>query len=391
MKNKMLLMLVGLILVGCNRTVYIDDYANDIAFLKAENDLRIAEIEALDARITALEDIGAAARLQQLEDFQFIQYQINESFWARIRKLQLKLRQTNNNLSSLIDEVNILIEDFNAFKDNQESINDDLQNQIDNITLTPGPQGPAGKSAYQIWLDAGNSGSEEDFLLALQGAQGPKGETGPSGPAGSPGANGTVTVGGSIAAVQLCPGDSNKFKEYGFIIGDSLYAVYYMGSNAFMAKLNAGESYETTNEVPCRFEYANDGDTITLSNSSGSFVYDLDDSGSPTSPTPLAGSCLVEKTANYNTEQQFKFSVSGMSSYLSYSLMVKFNQGGQIKSVGDSNGGSNSYSNPVWTINPMNSSEGFDFYVYHNSGANPNVTSAKIVQNGQELFCTVKN
>ena len=46
---------------------------------------------------------------------------------------------------------------------------------------TPGPQGPAGQngangqnglSAYQIWLNAGNSGSEADFLSSLQGPQG---------------------------------------------------------------------------------------------------------------------------------------------------------------------------------------------------------------------------
>ena len=46
---------------------------------------------------------------------------------------------------------------------------------------TPGPQGPAGQngangqnglSAYQIWLNAGNSGSEANFLASLQGPAG---------------------------------------------------------------------------------------------------------------------------------------------------------------------------------------------------------------------------
>lgn len=47
-----------------------------------------------------------------------------------------------------------------------------------------GPQGPAGangsngKSAYQIWLDAGNSGTEADFLASLTGPQGPAGSSG---------------------------------------------------------------------------------------------------------------------------------------------------------------------------------------------------------------------
>ena len=47
-----------------------------------------------------------------------------------------------------------------------------------------GPQGDPGtdgKSAYQVWLDAGNTGTEADFLASLvgpQGVQGPKGESG---------------------------------------------------------------------------------------------------------------------------------------------------------------------------------------------------------------------
>lgn len=33
-------------------------------------------------------------------------------------------------------------------------------------------KGNDGKSAYQIWLDAGNTGSEADFLAAIKGKQG---------------------------------------------------------------------------------------------------------------------------------------------------------------------------------------------------------------------------
>ncbi len=47
-----------------------------------------------------------------------------------------------------------------------------------------GSAGADGKSAYQSWLDAGNTGTEGDFLSAIQG------ETGPMGPAGPPGADG---------------------------------------------------------------------------------------------------------------------------------------------------------------------------------------------------------
>lgn len=37
---------------------------------------------------------------------------------------------------------------------------------------TPGTPGTAGKSAYQAWLDAGNTGSEQEFLNSLKGTPG---------------------------------------------------------------------------------------------------------------------------------------------------------------------------------------------------------------------------
>lgn len=53
-----------------------------------------------------------------------------------------------------------------------------------------GAQGADGKSAYQSWLDAGNIGTEEDFLNSLKGAQGIQGPQGPTGPQGEIGPQG---------------------------------------------------------------------------------------------------------------------------------------------------------------------------------------------------------
>jgi hypothetical protein len=50
-----------------------------------------------------------------------------------------------------------------------------------------GPAGPAGPSAYQAWLDAGNVGTEAEFITAITGPAGPQGEVGPAGPAGPQG------------------------------------------------------------------------------------------------------------------------------------------------------------------------------------------------------------
>lgn len=44
-----------------------------------------------------------------------------------------------------------------------------------------GVAGPAGASAYQIWLDAGNTGTVADYLASLKGAKGDQGDVGPDG------------------------------------------------------------------------------------------------------------------------------------------------------------------------------------------------------------------
>ena len=53
-----------------------------------------------------------------------------------------------------------------------------------------GPQGDPGKSAYQVWLDAGNKGTEAEYLASLKGPKGDTGATGAVGPQGAKGDTG---------------------------------------------------------------------------------------------------------------------------------------------------------------------------------------------------------
>jgi hypothetical protein len=55
------------------------------------------------------------------------------------------------------------------------------------VTGPTGATGSDGKSAYEVWIDAGNTGTEADFLNDLVGPQGPQGQTGPEGPQGPAG------------------------------------------------------------------------------------------------------------------------------------------------------------------------------------------------------------
>ena len=67
-----------------------------------------------------------------------------------------------------------------------------------------GGSGADGKSAYEIWLEQGNIGTEADFLESLKGADGEKGDTGApgeKGEKGDTGAPGTPGVNGSDATV----------------------------------------------------------------------------------------------------------------------------------------------------------------------------------------------
>lgn len=50
----------------------------------------------------------------------------------------------------------------------------------DGVDGEDGAPGPAGQSAYQIWIAQGNSGTELDFLNSLKGVKGDKGDPGDS-------------------------------------------------------------------------------------------------------------------------------------------------------------------------------------------------------------------
>lgn len=61
----------------------------------------------------------------------------------------------------------------------------------------PGDKGEPGASAYEIWRDAGHSGTEADFLASLKGATG---DTGPQGPAGGSAAAGELKTARATSA-----------------------------------------------------------------------------------------------------------------------------------------------------------------------------------------------
>src|SRR3989344_4286275 len=88
-----------------------------------------------------------------------------------------------------------------------------------------GLNGTDGLSAYQIWINQGNSGTEADFLTSFQGAagsQGPVGAMGPQGPTGPIGMSGANGLNGSngtdgLSAYEIWINQGNSGTETDFL------------------------------------------------------------------------------------------------------------------------------------------------------------------------------
>jgi hypothetical protein len=71
------------------------------------------------------------------------------------------------------------------------------------LTGPAGTNGSNGLSAYQIWLNAGNTGTEAQFLTSLQGATGPAGTNGINGVDGATGPQGIAGITGAQCPTGL--------------------------------------------------------------------------------------------------------------------------------------------------------------------------------------------
>ncbi|MCH5147430.1 MAG: collagen-like protein, partial [Clostridiales bacterium] len=70
-------------------------------------------------------------------------------------------------------------------------------------SLKGSSSGSQGKSAYDIWLENGHTGSEADFLEWLKGEKGDKGDPGDPGAQGNPGAPGNPGTAGKDGSAWL--------------------------------------------------------------------------------------------------------------------------------------------------------------------------------------------
>ena len=135
-----------------------------------------------------------------------------------------------------------------------------ITSEATSIPICNGQDGSMGPQGQQ-----GNSG-----VAGPQGAQGDTGQQGLIGAVGPQGPQGNAGL-GKIIPVQLCPGDTATFKEYGLFIGADLFAVYFdfQKKETFLSKIFPG-NYITTNGSDCQFTYANNTNNATLTNTNSS-------------------------------------------------------------------------------------------------------------------------
>jgi len=187
-------------------------------------------------------------------------------------------------------------------------INENNKLTVDGFELVTGGTGTIGidgKSAYQLWLDQGNTGSVEVFLNSLKGAKGDKGDTGLTGATGQNGLDGERGVDGK-SAYQIWLDAGNTGTESDFLLS---------------LKGEKGDSGTGEGTLPSNviyFEDWLDGETVTI------------DTGG-TTPTNTAPSI----SSSYSTTNVFD------TTSVSIPYTVTDNQGGTITATYTKDGVSN--------------------------------------------------
>ncbi|MDD1401002.1 hypothetical protein PSA87_05075 [Limosilactobacillus reuteri] len=113
---------------------------------------------------------------------------------------------------------------------------DTFKDQLNQAIKEAKSQATPGKSAYQLWLDEGNKGSEQDFLASLKGEKGDAGKTGETGQTGQPG----------LSAYQLAVQSGFKGSEKEWLDYLRKGPKGEKGDSAYQEWLNAGHKGSET-------------------------------------------------------------------------------------------------------------------------------------------------
>lgn len=116
---------------------------------------------------------------------------------------------------------------------------DSFKDQLNKAIEEAKKQATPGKSAYQLWLDEGNKGTEQDFLSSLKGEKGDDGATGETGKTGQPG----------LSAYQLAVQSGFKGSETEWLDFLRKGPKGEKGDSAYQEWLNAGHKGSETDFI----------------------------------------------------------------------------------------------------------------------------------------------
>ncbi|MFA7186175.1 MAG: hypothetical protein WC082_14845, partial [Victivallales bacterium] len=131
---------------------------------------------------------------------------------------------------------------------------------IQGETGAQGEKGDDGDSAYQVWLDAGNTGTEADFLAALKGDKGDAGDTGAQGEQGIQGETGAQGEkgddGDSAYDLWIAAGNTGTEADFlAYVNGEKVRVNQQTGTSYTPVLSDAGKIIEMNNA---------DANTVTL-------------------------------------------------------------------------------------------------------------------------------
>ena len=174
------------------------DYLNNTGIMLAAT----LELSAVDLAYTDAD----------IDSFEFCQYvqvvstphNLEKSYL--LSKISIDMLQPKNTKITLGDSVLTL---YDALLGQQQNIDGIIQKvekiESDYVTNEQledigGGVGADGKSAYEVWLEAGNIGTVDDYLASLKGEKGDQGEQGAAGPQGPAGPQGEQGIQGETGA-----------------------------------------------------------------------------------------------------------------------------------------------------------------------------------------------
>lgn len=212
-----------------------------------------------------------------------------------------------------------------------------------------GVDGADGKSAYQIWLDAGNQGTEEDFISYLKGDKGDKGEQGIKGDKGD---NGISVADAYIndemhLILKLSDGTEIDAGYVGVSTSDETktYTVSFFADGVKVDVVNykEGDLSVTEPEVPKKDGFTGKWEEYTLSkgNITVNAIYTAIDSSSqqPNPVDPPEGNDINPDDFKYNEEYVIKVTSAGGLALSGVKITAYHSSGVELVSgVSDNNG-----------------------------------------------------